>query len=498
MKTYSIKVNAILNIIYTISNMIFPLITFPYVSRILLADGMGKVSFFTAVSNYAVMIASLGISTYGIRAIAKVRNNKKELSKVTAELLFINIVMTCIVIVILLSSINFITKFSDNKQLLFINLILIFSSAIGMNWFYSGLEQYAYITKRSIAFKTLSLVLVFLFVHQKSDYVIYAAITAFSMIGSHVVNFIYARRFISLKNVGALNIRKHIRPMLLLFASILAVNIYTNLDTVMLGFISSDREVGLYTVAVKVKSLLLAIVNAISVVLLPRLSFYLSENRIDGFNKILKKSISLILMISIPLVIFFNIEADDSILLLGGSDYVEAKLCMQIVMPILIISGISNIAGNQILIPFGKDSFFMTAVVIGSIIDLILNAFLMPKYGAIGAAVATLTAELTQMLIQVKYAWSYINKNFQKDSIIKSITSASLSGLGVLLIKNIVTISRFSLTINLLFSLIFNSFCFFALYGFLLFIMKEQYFRQILFELSSRFKILKSRVKFRG
>ena len=180
MKTKSIKTNAVLNIIYTISNIIFPMITFPYVSRILLADGMGKVSFFTAVANYAVMLASLGISTYGIRATANARDDKQELSKVTVELLVINLIATIIVIGTIIVSIPYVAKFQDDKLLLLINCCLIFCSSFSLNWLYSGLEQYSYITKRSITFKLISLMLVFLFVHTKADYNKYAAITVFS------------------------------------------------------------------------------------------------------------------------------------------------------------------------------------------------------------------------------------------------------------------------------------------------------------------------------
>ena len=166
MKIRSIKVNALLNIIYTITNMIFPLITYPYVTRVLSATGMGTVSFFTSVSNYAVMIGSLGISTYGIRAVAKVRDNEKDLSKVTTELLILNTIITAIVIAALAVSVPFVRQFNAEPALLLINLLIVISTPFGLNWLYSGLEQYAYITKRTILFKTISLVMVFLFVRK--------------------------------------------------------------------------------------------------------------------------------------------------------------------------------------------------------------------------------------------------------------------------------------------------------------------------------------------
>lgn len=479
MGTKSIKANALLNIIYTISNILFPMITFPYVSRILLADGMGKVSFFNAVANYTVIIASLGISTYGIRATANARNDKIELSKVTLELLIINFIATIVVIATIILAVPFVTKFQDDKLLLIINCCFILCSSFSLNWLYSGLEQYSYITKRSIAFKLISLVLVFLFVHSKDDYNKYAAITVFSTSSSYFVNLFYAKNFISLKQVKKLEVKKHFRPMLLLFASILAVNIYTNLDTVMLGFISGDREVGLYTMAVKIKGLLLSMVNAISTVLLPRLAYYLSQNRIDEFHKILKKSFSIILMISIPLTAFFILEARDSVFILGGNDYTDATLCMQIIMPILLISGFSNITGNQILIPMGKDACFMKAVIMGALVDLGLNIILMPQFASVGAAIATLVAECVQMSIQVKYSFKEVKSNFDKRSVLKIMVSSSVASIVLFFLKNITNSSEIRTTIGTMLQIVWRGFAFGVVYWMMLIILKERNCREL-------------------
>lgn len=479
MKMNSIRTNALLNIIYTISNIIFPMITFPYVSRILQADGMGKVSFFTAMANYAIMIASLGVSTYGIRATANARKNRYELSKVTTELLLINFVATTAVIILVVASIPLVPRFQSEKLLLLINCSLVFCSSFSLNWFYSGLEQYSYITKRSIAFKFVSLILVFLFVHTKSDYNKYAAITAFSSIGSYFVNLWHTREFVSIKQIKTIELKKHLKPMLMLFASILAVNVYTNLDTVMLGFISGDREVGLYTMAAKVKWLLLSVVNAISAVLLPRLSYYLSENRIDEFHKILKKSFSIILMISIPLAVFFIFEAKDSVVILGGEDYVDATLCMQIIMPILLISGFSNITGNQILIPMGKDSCFMKAVAMGAIVDLLLNIILMPKFASVGAAIATLIAECVQMLVQLKYSFSEVHDNFDKTSVIKIVLSTGIAVTSLIMFGSVVRFSNCSLVTEAMIRISFSAVFYFGIYWSVLILLDERNCREI-------------------
>lgn len=482
MKNSSIKLNALLNVIYTIVNMVFPLITYPYVTRVLSATGMGKVSFFTAVSNYAVMVGSLGISTYGIRAVAKVRDDKEELSKVTTELLLLNTIITANVIGALVVASPFINEFNSEPVLLLINLLIVAATPFGLNWLYSGLEQYAYITKRTILFKTISLAAVFLFVRQKGDYPIYAAITAFSTIGAYICNLLYARKFVAFHSLRGLEYKKHFKPMLLLFASILAVSVYTNLDTIMLGFINDNFQVGLYSVASKVKWLLLSAVNAVSAVLLPRLSNYISNGERDKYDEALKKSVSFIFLVTIPLAVYFTLEAADSIYFLGGPDYGGAILCMQFLMPILVISGFSNVTGNQVLIPQGRDSQFMIAVVVGAVVDIILNAVLMPRLACTGAAIATLAAEFTQMSIQLYYSRKDIVKNIHISTLWKSILAATIAGGVIICLRRFVDI--FSIV-----NLLTTAGAFFGIYVIVLIAMKEEYMAVIIGQILTKMKM---------
>lgn len=482
MKISSIKTNAILNIVYTISNILFPLITFPYVSRILQVDLLGKVNFFSNVSNYATVIAALGISTYGIRAVARVRDNEEELSKTVIELLIINTVLTIAVVAALLIAAIFVPKFKENYKLLLLNCVYILSVPLSMNWLFSGLEQYSYITKRALVFKTISLICVFLFVREKSDYIIYAIILILSSVSSNICNFIYSKKFIK-KGKYILNAKRHISSMLMLFASILAINVYTHLDTIMLGFINGDKEVGLYTTAIYAKAALLTLVNAISAVLLPRISFYAGEGKINEIEKVLNKSVSIIMMISIPLTIFFILEASDTIMVIGGAGYIEAIPCMKIIMPILLISGFSNITGNQILIPLGYDYCFMRAVVTGALVDLVFNIILMPKMGCTGAAISTLMAEIVQMSVQLKYAWKYISHSVNYRSIVKFMTAAVCSA--VILIEMENTIVYSPILRMMIFAIMY-----FFLYGVALLLFKEKELCSLLSAIKRKIKLL--------
>lgn len=467
MKKKSLKINALLNIIYTVSNIVFPMITFPYVSRVLQVDYLGKVNFFTNIASYATMVAALGISTYGIRAVARSRGDKKELSRVVSELLTINGFATAVVVAALLCSSVLINRFRQDYILLLLNCLQILATPIGMNWLFSGLEEYSYITKRSLCVKTVSLVCVFLFVRDQSDYFIYAAILVLSAVLGYVWNFVYAHKFVRFQ-IHGLNVKRHIRPILILFGSILAINVYTHLDTIMLGFFNGDKDVGLYTTAVYIKTALLTLVNAISAVLLPRISYYVREGKAEEIESMLNQSISVICMIALPLTIFFIACARETILVLGGEGYLEAVPCMIIIMPVLLISGFSNITGNQILIPLEKDGCFMKAVICGAVADLLLNMILMPRYGCIGAAVATLVAELLQMSIQLYFARDYVRKSINRKSIVKIVIAAMVSSLSFLLVTQFHGAPLLTLAVSAV--------LYFAFYAGMMLVLRETYF----------------------
>lgn len=436
-KIRSIQVNAIFNITYTLLNTLFPIITYPYVTRMLKSSRMGLVNFFISVSNYSIMLASLGVGIYGIREVAKRRNNYLEMSKVVQELFAINVICTILVMSVYAILCLISKQFYQNLPLAIANGVWIVTAPLSVDWLFQGLEQYGYITKRNLAFKFISLILIFTCVKSPNDYIKYAIILVFSNVGVYIINFIYAHNFVAFSHykIQHLNLKRHIKPILILFGSTLAVNVYTNLDVIMLGFIRSNREVGLYTIAVKIETVLLAVVNAISSTLLPRLSHYISENNLHKFRVVLKKSISVIFMITISLTLFFIITARQCIYILGGNDFLKATMSMQILMPILLISGFSNILGNQILIPRGKDKAFLKAVSAGACFDFLLNLVIMKPFGSNGASWATLVAESVQTIIQYVYARKLIKNNIEFKSIEKSLISAFVASSFLILLE---------------------------------------------------------------
>lgn len=414
-KQPSIKKNFIMNTLLMMSSFIFPLITFPYVSRILLPEGTGKVSFAISLISYFNMIAQLGIPTYGIRACAQVRDDKEELSRTAHELLFINLIMTAFSYFALAMCLFFIPRVQKDRNLYIIVSFTIILTSIGMEWLYKGLEQYTYITKRSILFKFIALLAMFLLIHQQSDYVIYGGISIFAASASNLLNFINAHHYIYMHPVGNYHPMRHMKAVLIFFAMSVATTVYTNLDTVMLGFMATDYDVGYYNAAVKIKGILVSAVTSLSTVLLPRASYYVEHHEFKKFKEISAKAIDFVILLASPLTLYFILFAKEGIYFLSGSAYAGSILPMQIIMPTVLFIGISNILGIQILVPLGQERVVLFSTIAGAIVDLIINILLIPKYTSSGAAFGTLVAEFVVDL------WQFIALRKKVSSTFKSI-----------------------------------------------------------------------------
>ena len=397
----SIKRNAVMNVIRTISSMIFPLITFPYVSRILGPEGTGKVSFATSFVSYFIMLASIGIPLYGIREIARVRANKELLNATAQELFVMNFIVSVVVFLCFIGLIFVNGKLHDEKTLFFIVSFSIILTSIGMDWLYQGLEEYTYITVRSMVFSALSVIAIFIFIHHKENYIIYGAIGVFASLGSSVLNFYKARKIIFAKRVIPWNFKRHIKPLLVVYIMSFIISIYVQLDTVMLGFMSTAKNVGYYASALKLTKMLLALVTSIGTVLLPRLSFYAASNRRSEFDEMIQKSFAVIILLCLPMVAALMMLSKDIIVVLAGVQYLPAVSCMVITAPIILFIGLTNIFGIQILYPLGKDKQVVVSVAFGALISFGLNLLLIPRLAHVGAAIATLIAELGVLIIQI-------------------------------------------------------------------------------------------------
>lgn len=477
----SIKFNFIMNFILTVSNFLFPLITFPYVSRVLLPEGTGKVAFALSIVSYFTIFASFGVATYGIRAVAQVRDDKERLSKTMHELLFINIISMTIVYVALAIAILVVPKFAMEKELFWVTSLFILFTIIGIEWLYKGLEKYQYITIRTIIFKIASLFLVFLFVKEKSNYIIFAFISIFAIVGSGVLNLINSRKLINYTLYSEYEFKKHLKPMFVLFLTSMAIAIYTSLDEGLLGLLSSPEQVGYYNAAVRVKGILFTLITSLGVVLLPRLSYYVENHMETEFHEALAKSTNFIIVIAASVVIFFTLFAKETILILAGENYVASIIPLQIVVWALILSAITNILGIQILLPLKKDKQLLFSVLCAATVDVIANFLLVPKLAAVGTALSVIAAELSVLIVQIIILRQYIKILFSGLQLHKIIIALLIAIACALFVREIV-VNTSTLIIFLC-----SSSVFFLAYFIILLLLKEKFIMYVYHTIYTKF-----------
>ena len=479
----SIKKNAFMNAVLTASGLLFPLITFPYVSRVIEPSGTGKVSFAASVVSYFLMFSELGIPIYGIRECARLRDDRQALSKTVQELFFINLIMCMFSCMAFIISLFLVPKFAQDKPLFLIAGTALILNCMGMEWMYKGLEEYSYITVRSLIFKVIALILMFVTVKNVKDYRMYSVVTVLSGYGSFVLNFMRIRKYTDPVSLKDMDLKRHMKPVLTFFAMSVATTVYLSLDTVMLGFMKGDDEVGYYNAAVRIKSVLTAMVTSLGAVVFPRSAYYIENGKKEEFAGLTHKAMNLVCLVSIPLAVYFCIFAKEGIRLLSGTLYGESVVPMQIIMPTVFFIGMTNIIGIQMLLSLGREMDVLYAEIAGAVVDVVINLMLIPGYGAAGAAAGTLAAEIVVwivMLIEVSKlkddVYRHIYSNVHAGKILIALAVASAAAVGL----------KFA-DLNVAVILVLSAVIFFGIYGMLLMIIKEPGVTELKSLVSARF-----------
>lgn len=392
----SVKVNYILNLINTGTQMLFPLITFPYVCRVIEADGIGQINFFQSIISYISLFTCLGIPMYAIREIARDRSDVVQMNRTAMEILLLHSMLTlggyAIVAILCLT----VPQIQVNIPLFLILSLTIFFTAIGCEWFYQGIEDFKYITIRGLIIKTVSVVLLFIFVKSKTDLLYYGCYTVFGVLGGNIFNFFRLRKYIHRENIifSELHIKRHIKPVLKVFSFSVVTSIYLQLNTVLLGFLKNALAVGYFAAATKVMQMLLTMSACLGSVMMPRASHLIAENKEDEFNRLIQKSYDFTLAIALPMTIGLIFCAPSLITALCGVKFEHSILPSQIIAPIILMVAISNVFGIQVLFPKGKINIVTLCCGIGAVADLILNLCLIPFFSYIGTSIAYLGAEV--------------------------------------------------------------------------------------------------------
>ncbi len=387
------KKNVFYNLLLTLSNILFPIVTFPYVSRVLGPEGIGKAQFVVTFAQYFTLIAALGIPLYGIREVAKVKADKKQLSQLVMELLTINFITTLILSTCYIAVVLFIPKFNEHLLLYAIGLGLLLLGFTSIDWFYTGTEKFKFVALRSVIIKALSMILLFVFVKHAEDVPAYLGITVFSMVANNVWNMLSLRKEITIHSIS-LQLKKHIVPLLTIFSTTLSISIYTVMDTLLLGLLANDTSVGLYTAAVKLNRVCLPFIVAYGTVIMPQIVQSLHQQQLEKANQHINQSFAYVVFIGVPISLGLFLFAKEFILLFSGNAFIPATTTMQIMCVLPLLIGLNNIFGTQILTSAGQDKSLFISVTAGMLISLTFNLVAIPFLQEKGAALATLVAEI--------------------------------------------------------------------------------------------------------
>lgn len=414
MTSQNVKKNTVYSIIKSCAAVIFPLITFPYISRVLQANNVGKVNFSNSIISYFSLIASLGVTTYAIRECAKVKSDKEKLGQVASEIISINICTTVISYILLLILMIFAKPLQGYKYLIIIQSTNILFTTLGADWLNTAMEDFRYITIRTVAFQVIAIVLMFSMVRKPSDYMIYAVIMVIATSGGNIANIFYRKRYCKTQFTFNMNVKKHMPPILKLFAMLLSQQIFCNSDTTMLGLMHGDYEVGLYGTAVKVYNVVNSLMASITWVVMPKLSCAFAEEDYNSVNNTLEYALNFIITLGAPCVIAMNLLASDIILIVGGKGYLEATMALRILAVTLAISLIWGFFMNIILLPSGKDGVCLRACIAGAVFNVIVNAILIPRFSIEGAAIATACSQLIGLIFCIPYIDKRVKVNFKR------------------------------------------------------------------------------------
>lgn len=419
------KRNIFYNTLLSISQVLFPLVTFPYSSRILGPEGMGAVNFADNFTTYFLLVAALGIPLYGVREVAKVKDQPKQLSKVFSELLFIHLATSLIAVMILFGLSYSIGRLRADVSLYQIGMCVVLGSVFIAEWFFQGTEQFKYIAIRSIAIRLFTIILLFLLVHTPADKTLFYGLNLLAVILAAAANM-YALRSMVRITIRDLSFKRHFRPLLIIFSNSVVTTIYLVFDTIILGFITSDQHVGYYSASMRISKLSLAVISAVSVVLLPRLTLAFKNKSFDEAASLLDKSVNFVIFLSVPIALGTLCLSREIILLFAGSQYLPAVAALQVLCFIVIFVGVAQVLSHQILLPLHMERMILYASLIGVVVSLVLNFTLIPMFRHVGAAISSLATEAVVTLILFFFVPKAIKFSFPLIPFLQSILTCAL------------------------------------------------------------------------
>lgn len=447
MKKTSIKRNILYNTFYQVLTLILPFITAPYISRVIGAAGIGTYSYTLSIQTYFSMFAALGTASYGIREIARNRDDEYERSKIFWEIELLTVITTTICLIGWMVVIGISNEYKIFFVILTMNLI---NTMFDISWFFAGMEQFKYTIIQNTIFKILGVVALFIFVKRPEDVTLYVLIMSLSTLLGTISMWLYLPKFIKKVKFKELKVFPHFKETLIYFIPTIATSVYTVLDKTLIGVITKEpKQNGYYEQAIKIINMASAVTFAsLNTVLSSRNSYLFIEKKEDEIKKKINLSINYILFLGIGMVLGLMAVTDKFVPIFYGKGYDEVITLIKILSPLIIIIGISNCLGSQYYNPAGLRNRSAKFIIAGACTNLILNLILIPNFRARGAAVATIIAELTITMLYLKrcdgfysfrlllkFAWKKIIAGVGMIIIISLLNLLNIGDLGMLILQ---------------------------------------------------------------
>ena len=468
----SVKNSVFYNVLLAISQVFFPLITFPYLARTLGPEHVGVLNFAESIAKYFVMLAALGIPIYGIREIAKVQNELKERTKIFAEIFTINLICTLGLSFLFLAAVFFIPQLNNEKVLFYWTIAYFIFQVFYLEWFFNGMNQFKFIAIRQFIIRFFFIIFVFILIKSQFDYVNYMRMQFGLSVLLAIINFNNLSKHIALNKAyfSNLDLRKHIKPLLYIFLTIFSISIYFSLDTILLGFLANNESVGYYSTALKLNKLIIAVFGAVTVAIFPSLINLYHSQQIEKFRELIRQVFFVLVSLSIPAIVIFISCAKEIVHVLFSQNFDRSILPLQITAPLILIVSLSSIFGFQVLSALAKDRQILYSAIIGMSVSIVLSILLVPTLMEVGEAITILVTELSVSLSFIYFTKKYFKVGGLTNMFLKQLVGA-LPYIGfVIIFKSIISDSIMVLTSISIISLIW--FCIYHL-----FILKNSYFK---------------------
>lgn len=471
MKQKSISKNYLYNLFYQILVIVMPLITTPYLSRVLGAEAIGIYSYTLSIATYFILFGTLGISLYGQREIAYVQEDDKKRSITFWEILFLKIITMTISIFIFWVTYGMHGQYKIYYRILVIELI---SQCVDISWFFQGIEEFKKTVIRNSIVKLIFAICIFMFVKSPNDLIKYIVIIAGANLFGNMSLWMYIPKYIQKVAIKDLHVFKHLKPTILLFIPQIAVQIYTVLDRTMLGIIIEDKsEVGFYEQAQKVVKLLLTLITSLGTVMVPRMASTFAKGDKEQLKKYMYSSFSFVFFLAFPIMAGLILISGEFVPIFFGQGYEKVAVLINVIVPITLFIGLSNIIGTQYLLPTKRQTEFSISVIVGAIVNFILNIIVIKKYASIGASITTVIAEFLVTAVQFYFV--------RKEIDIKTVLRLSKNNIiATVIMFGIVYITTKVLTLHGIYSIIIQITEGCIIYGIILILLKDSFVNDVL------------------